>query len=240
MSEVHQKMKKCKANHYYDANTYSTCPFCSGALSVGATGDPFGSDYGSQGTPPTVTPGLGADPVNVNPNGGQTIYPFAGDVINGDSSVTAPPFPNPAASNNNEKMGVTQQIITDSEHKDGYNEEYLPCVGWVVAIEGPSRGRDYRVHAGYNFLGRRVGDIVIQGDDTISGERDSSITYVYQTKKFYIAHESGRNVLLVNNIPVMGGGTELHNYDIITIGNTKLIFIALCGEQFSWEDRTNA
>ena len=52
----------------------------------------------------------------------------------------------------------------------------------------------------------------------------------------------GKNVLLVNSMPVIGGSTLLHNYDRITIGTTQLIFVALCGEQFSWnsEERDHA
>ena len=51
-----------------------------------------------------------------------------------------------------------------------------------------------------------------------------------------IAHELGKNVLLVNDLPVIGGGMELHNYDRITIGTTQLVFVGLCGEQFGWEE----
>ena len=27
-----------------------------------------------------------------------------------------------------------------------------PVVGWLVCIDGPSRGSDYRLHAGYNYI----------------------------------------------------------------------------------------
>ena len=58
-----------------------------------------------------------------------------------------------------------------------------------------------------------------------------------QIKKYFIAHELGKNVLLVNDMPVIGGSVELHNYDVITVGTTKLLFMGLCGEQFSWSDK---
>lgn len=112
----------------------------------------------------------------------------------------------------------------------------VPVVGWLVAVDGPCRGTDYRIHTGYNYIGREVGDICIKGDATISAEKDANVTYVPQTKRFYIAHELGKNVLLVNDLPVIGGGVELHNYDRITIGTTQLVFVGLCGEQFNWAD----
>ena len=30
---------------------------------------------------------------------------------------------------------------------------------------------------------------------------------------------------------------ELHRYDVISIGSTKLLFIGLCGEKFRWEGK---
>lgn len=231
MSEIHQKMIKCSAGHYYDANAYSACPYCSGAKTIGATDDPFAGNPGNM--QPTIDPNMSVD---YDPAFDHTIDPMANGFNHNGMSVTAPPSGRTAPINDG--MTVTQQVVPNpGPHIPGTDTDLLPCVGWVVAIEGPNRGRDYRIHSGYNYLGRKTGDIVISGDDTISGERDASITYVYQTKKFYIAHENGRNVLLANNIPVVGGGTELHNFDIITIGNTKLIFIALCGENFNWEDK---
>ena len=85
----------------------------------------------------------------------------------------------------------------------------------------------YRIHT-VNLAG---------GDNTISSSKDSNITYVAQTNKFYIAHEQGKNVLLVNDLPVIGGGTELKDYDHITIGTTELIFVALCSEKFRWDEK---
>ena len=110
-----------------------------------------------------------------------------------------------------------------------------PVVGWLVAINGPCRGNDYRLRVGYNYIGRVSGDICIHGDATISAERDSSVTYVPQTKGFYIAHELGKNPLLLNGKPVIREA-ELKNYDRITIGSTNLIFIGLSGEHFDWSE----
>lgn len=238
MSEIRPKMIKCAAGvHYYDANKFSSCPFCSGANDFGPTTDPFAGSANA-GMAPTEAPGSAP-----SPDFGKTIYPDAGfGGSNGSMGVTVPPADGGYSGGGfNDSMGST--IFVNPASAGGNAEEtVLPCVGWVVVVEGPNRGRDYRIHTGYNYIGRKSGDIIITGDDTISGERDSSITYVYQTKKFYMAHENGKNVLLVNNIPVVGGGTELKNYDIITIGTTKLVFLGLCGDNFGWEDkeRSNA
>ena len=70
---------------------------------------------------------------------------------------------------------------------------------------------------------------------TISAERDCSVTYVPQTRGFYIAHELGKNPLLLNGKPVIREA-ELKTYDRITVGSTNLIFVALSGEKFDWSE----
>lgn len=214
MAEIRQKIVSCPQGHYYDANRYSNCPICSSG-GFAATQDPFSSapaqsDAGS--FPPTTPP-------EVKDSG----------VVNMGFGPTEPP--RHVAGVSNDRMGHTQYV--DSSTPVGAP---APVVGWLVAVAGPCRGTDYRIHTGYNYIGRESGDICIHGDNTISAEKDANITYVPQTRKFYIAHELGKNVLLVNNRPAIGSGLELENYDMITIGTTKLIFMALCSERFSWED----
>ncbi|MGM9619739.1 MAG: hypothetical protein ACI3W8_07905 [Oscillospiraceae bacterium] len=214
MAEIRQKIISCPQGHYYDANRYASCPYC-GSGSFSPTVDPFAGGAASCGATAELD-GAAA------PGG----Y--------GNFNSTIAPNPGSGAS---ERMGKTQFV--DSSTPAGAP---APVVGWLVAVEGPCRGTDYRIHTGYNYIGREAGDICIRGDSTISAEKDANVTYVPQTRQFYIAHELGKNVLLVNNMPVIGGSTQLHNYDRITIGTTQLVFVSLCGEQFSWnsEERGNA
>lgn len=213
MSEINQKLVRCPADkHYYDANRYASCPHCASGEGVSFSENPNPFSLGS-------TVNAGTSVKTADPNLAQ-------------GSVTLPPdvvVPH----NNNKKMGMTT-LVDSTASSDSANES--PCVGWLVEIEGKNRGKDYRLHTAYNYIGREKGDIIIRGDATISAENDSSIYYVYQTRKFYIAHESGKNGVLVNNVPALGGGIELKDRDIVTIGTTKLIFQSLCGEDFTWED----
>lgn len=217
MAEIRQKIISCQKGHYYDGNKYSTCPYCNSG-SFSPTIDPFsaGNFYSEKGSgfSPTIDPGAGA--------GGSV------GVAGGFDPTIAPEIMNRAS----DRMSKTQFVDTSTPVGAP-----APVVGWLVAVKGPCRGTDYRIHTGYNYIGREVGDICIHGDATISAEKDANVTYVSQTRRFYIAHELGKNVLLVNDLPVIGGSTELHNYDRITIGTTQLIFVRLAGEQFDWSDK---
>lgn len=200
MAEIRQKIVSCPHGHYYDANKYQGCPYCSSG-NFSPTVDPFGGAVAPATEAPAQGNGFGGFAPTMAPQGSAA-----------------------------ESMGKTQFVDLSTPAGSP-----LPVVGWLVAIAGPVRGRDYRIHTGYNYIGRERGDVVIRGDATISAEKDANVTYVSQTRRFYIAHELGKNVLLVNDLPVIGGSTELHNYDVITVGSTKLVFLALCGEQFSWD-----
>lgn len=230
MAEIRQKIISCSKGHYYDANRYANCPYCSSG-GFSPTVDPFaagsgGRGYGTSGGSVGETVGVTDD---VGSQGG---YEDSGSYGNtGNYGNFGPTEAPPVRGRIVEAMNKTQFV--DSFTSAGAP---APVVGWLVAAEGPCRGTDYRIHTGYNYIGRETGDICIHGDNTISAEKDANVTFVPQTRKFYIAHELGKNVLLVNDMPVIGGSMELHNYDRITIGNTKLIFVGLCGENFIWGD----
>ena len=47
--------------------------------------------------------------------------------------------------------------------------EIRPVCGWIVCIADPRKGKDYKIHAGKNFVGRTDDmDIQILGDNKIS------------------------------------------------------------------------
>jgi len=109
-----------------------------------------------------------------------------------------------------------------------------PVVGWLVCVDGPDKGKDYRLHSDNNFIGRdeRM-DVVICGDDAISRLNHARLTYDAQTGKYFFAQEEGRSIARVNGQVVMCA-VELQAYDVIETGITKLMFIPLCGERFQW------
>lgn len=182
MAEIRQKIISCSKGHYYDANRYASCPYCSSG-GFSPTVDPFAGEPG-EGR------GYGASSGTNDASGNYGNF----------GPTEAPPVKGRAV----EAMNKTQFV--DSFTPTGAP---APVVGWLVAAEGPCRGTDYRIHTGYNYIGREAGDICIRGDNTISAEKDANVTFVPQTKKFYIAHELGKNVLLVNDLPVIGGSMEL-------------------------------
>lgn len=113
-----------------------------------------------------------------------------------------------------------------------------PVVGWLVCIEGPLRGVDFRIHAGYNYIGREEGDIHIRGDNQISRQKHAVVSFYPKRQTFHIGPADGRNIIELNDEPVFNA-TEMKSYDVVTIGSTKLMLVTLCGERFSWSEGVN-
>lgn len=115
-------------------------------------------------------------------------------------------------------------------------EGFTPVVGWLVCVDGPAEGTDYRIRAGYNYIGRGENmDICILGDNSIGRERHAMIAYDPQEKIYFFGPADGRSIVRKNDKMVMVP-TELAAYDVVRIGSTKLMFVPLCGEHFNWKD----
>ena len=114
-----------------------------------------------------------------------------------------------------------------------------PAVGWLVAINGKGRGRDYRIHADNNFIGRADNmDVCIREDKTISRERHAIVSYDTRNRTFYFSPGDGRSIVRVNDNAIFQT-VMIKAYDRLTIGETDLIFVPLCGSNFDWSDKNS-
>ena len=217
--EIKTTMATCMNGHPYDTAKYSSCPVCGAqpANSFSAT-EPVGGGFS-----PNFTP---------------TEDPSHSNIGNGGYSPNFRPTVDPHSGNDRYSDGnhgdFEETIFGEGLVADGSQTE--PVVGWLVCIEGPVRGTDYRIHAGYNFIGRETGDIRIHGDNQISRQNHATVAYDSSEHLYFVAPAAGRNLIRVNGKTILQA-VEIKNYDVISIGSTKLLFVALCGEHFSWNQR---
>lgn len=111
-----------------------------------------------------------------------------------------------------------------------------PVVGWLVVTEGPGRGKAVNVYAGMNSVGRGAGQRVRVdfGDPAISGEGACFITFEPKRRTFHISHGGKANIVYLNDEAVLTP-MPLAAGHVITLGETKLRFVPLCGPDFNWE-----
>ena len=112
-----------------------------------------------------------------------------------------------------------------------------PVVGWLVIVSGPGKGRALPLGYGTNSIGRGETDRVKVdfGDNRISRSGQSTVTYDPRGRVFYVQHGGGTNLTYVDDKPVLTP-TELAALTHITIGDTVLRFVPLCGKEFDWQD----
>jgi hypothetical protein len=133
---------------------------------------------------------------------------------------------------------INASVAGDSERTQAIIKKETgidPVVGWLVCVEGKEKGRDYRIHSDNNFIGRSEKmDICIRGDDTISRENHAIISYDGKDNLYYFSPGEGRSIVRMNG-KALFSTAELTAYDTVELGNTKLMFVPLCGEGFSWK-----
>jgi len=109
-----------------------------------------------------------------------------------------------------------------------------PVVGWLVCVEGMDRGRDYRLIAGHNFIGRgRDMNVSIEGDLAISRSKHAILTYDPQANSFFVQPGESHELCYLNNKVVLDH-VLLKQGDMLSLGNTKLLFVPCCTDAFNW------
>lgn len=202
---------KCPNGHYYDSSRFgNNCPHCgmSGAASIGA----------DQTTVPLNIPDA-PQPAN------EVTEPLtvSQPVVSQPANVTVP-----TVSDDDRTLPVTADML------DGMVEKPAPVVGWLVCTDGVNKGTDYRLHQGRNFVGRSPEmDVCILGDNTVSRSSHAIVVYDPRSNAYLAQPGSSKELFYVNDKLVLNP-VELKTMDLLNIGDTKLMFVPLCGEQFHW------
>jgi len=97
-------------------------------------------------------------------------------------------------------------------------------VGMLVTYSQNPRGLSFPIYEGRNIIGRKTIKTSPQGDNEVS-EQHCLILYRAVEKKFRFKDLQSGNGTYVNG-EILDEG-ELKNYDVITVGSTKMIFIAI-------------
>ena len=112
---------------------------------------------------------------------------------------------------------------------------YDPVVGWLVCIDGPERGKDYRLRSEKNFIGRSASmDVNIAGDESISRNNHAAVSYDPKTNTYNVYPGEGHGLVYLND-EELRAPEKIKRGDIIELGKTKLMFIPFCGEGFQWQ-----
>lgn len=126
--------------------------------------------------------------------------------------------------------------VTRLARPGGISGDYVR--GWLVIVGGKGFGKSVEIGTGQNQIGRdRNNRISLPfGDGTISRQAHAVVTYDPKKRNFFLTNnQSGANLTYLNDDAVLAP-VKLTAGDVIELGDTKLRFVPLCGEDFDWSD----
>lgn len=107
-------------------------------------------------------------------------------------------------------------------------------VGWLVGLNGPSRGEAFPVRMGRNVIGRdRRSDIVINDDQASSHHAD--LVFRPEERRFILMDHNSTNGTYVNEMEIEPR-RDLIEKDVVRIGSHRFLFSPLCHDGFHWDD----
>ncbi|MDR1953838.1 MAG: FHA domain-containing protein [Clostridiales Family XIII bacterium] len=155
---------------------------------------------------------------------------FIDNELRGDENVAS------AIENDEPTVGFYESEGSEDDRTVGFVESAIgsdPVVGWLVCLAGGEKGRDYRLHAGRNFIGRSFDmDVAVIDDDAISRENHCSIIYDPLHQGFALVPGNGTATYLKGQ--ALTEAQALSDEDEITIGGSSFIFIAFCKGERNW------
>lgn len=218
---------KCSRGHYYDGDKFSDCPHCR-KMDSGIADTPTQAES-------EATVALDASPA------------YMGETEAWDKPTEEPAYKKQADKTAPLTVGSNDNWVHNITKPDEDTESTVafyfgdmktdPVVGWLVCIEGSSFGRSYNLKSGKNFIGRsfEMNDVVLEDDISVSRDKHAILVYDPKSRRFLAQPGMSSELFYVNDDVVLQA-TPLKDRDVIQVGRTKLMFISLCGPDFSWSD----
>lgn len=202
-------LKECENGHLYDDSQYPACPYCSGSVNQVVFSQRNDSEIGRTVGICDSAPAAPASEV------GATVAPA------GYNRSRRPE----AEADTGKTVAVFQK---------NFSKE--PVTGWLVCIHGAEKGKDYKLAAKINSIGRsETMDVCIKGDTAISRENHARLAYDGKHNCFHLIPAESVNSIYVNDEPVYVP-VKLKKDDIIELGESKFRFIPFCDDVFRWQD----
>ncbi len=207
---------ECGNGHLYDSEQYAACPYCNG----GVNRIEFGMAGASSNIGKTAPVGGGFG----------VSAPVASESrVESGAEIGATVAPLSYRKKQEEDIGKTVGVFQKKMKLE-------PVVGWLVCIEGVDKGRDYRIWAKNNTIGRSEKmDICIKGDTTISRENHARLAYDEKHNQFHLIPAESTNNIYLNDEPIYIP-TKLGSYDVIEFGESRFLFVPFCNERFTWKN----
>ena len=259
------KVSKCENGHFYDLDSYDSCPICG----TGPAGDKGGTEKKGIFFRSKKNSAKAAEEQTVAlPRESWDRSQEA------EERVVVQVTENPAPPEASPQPGLKEAIQQGSSLSEGKTLSYFstlkqagaavagaalsaisevnevsasagtekpstpldPVVGWLVCIQGAHLCEVFKISVGLNSIGRSESNqIVLSKDPAVSREKHAFLTFEPKARQFYLRPGDSSGLVYLNDEYIYETKL-LHGGDTISLGQSRFYFQPLCGEGFSWED----
>lgn len=232
------QLRRCEKGHFYDGDKFAVCPHCQSDSKIILPEEAVEEDmptvslasYDDDMETVSISDSMNDDSetISIAPEDDKTVPVFEGE--KGPNDVTMPVA---AEAEEDEK---THGFYASYTPEGNNNKKIVPCVGWLVCINGKNRGQDFRLTEGRNYIGRlRSNTICLEDENTVAREKHAQIIFDPVNNRFLAAQGESKELYYVNGNLVLNQ-LELKQGDHIEIGKAVLLFVPLCDENFTWKE----
>lgn len=223
-------LKKCDNGHFYDADTYPSCPHC-----------------GVSGGHENFTVPFSAPPANVDVTIGGSLLREEEQKTVDMSQLSMSDLDTPKSAQTSQMPSHDDEVKTisiwgrdfDSNEvsSNGVEEHNSPVVGWLVCVSGANglKGRDFKLKVGRNFIGRDNDmDVCLKNESSVSRQQHAII--IYEPKQnIFLAQPGNTKELTYLNDEVVLVPQIMKKNDVLQVGNVALMLVPFCDDAFKWE-----
>lgn len=238
---------RCPRGHFYDDQRFSQCPHC--GIAAGSSGKESGLEPKKK-RPDAVGTGMDGKTQGLTGEKKRGLFgwldrekssAFPSDKAVEMEEEKTVAFASDRREDSGEDHTVALKNISEDDQDDQRTIGFFSgakgndfVTGWLVCVEGREKGRDYRLHHGFNRIGRSFSmDVQIMEDLEIVEETHCSIVYDDKSNQFSLLPSHGAITYYQGQL--LGGPETLHTGDEIRMGNSCFVFIPFCGEGRVWE-----
>lgn len=219
---------RCPQGHYYDGIKFSICPHCG----ISVTADASEASNAMQNEAELKVAGK---PASKPEKARGVLFGW----LDRDKTVALSPSKSvqeddehTIALSQAESCSADEDVKTVGFYSGAKGNDFV--TGWLVCVEGPEKGRDYRLHHGFNRIGRDPGmDIQIADDPAVTRKNHCSIVYDDRRNQFSLVPSAGALTYFKDSL--LTKAEILQMGDIIVMGSSTFEFIPFCRKGRVWE-----
>lgn len=110
-----------------------------------------------------------------------------------------------------------------------------PPVGYLICVKGEDYGKGFLLKSGNNSIGRSQSMDVVLMDPKVSRDKQAYVMYEPRKREFYVRPGESSGLCYYNDEMIVAP-TKIGQFDKIMLGDTVLMLIPVCCDQFSWDE----